>query len=107
MSEELIIGKHPVNEAIQSGREINKVWINKESKVPQDFINKIKERGITVQFVPRKKLDQLTKTTQHQGIVASIAAYEYAELEDLFALSEKKEKCLFSFCWMVSKILII
>lgn len=91
MNEELIIGKHPVNEAIQSGREINKVWINKQSQsFSQDFINKVKERGITVQFVPKQKLDQLAQSSQHQGIVASIAAYEYAELDDLFALSKKK-----------------
>lgn len=91
MNEELIIGKHPVNEAIQSGREINKVWINQQSQsFGQDFIDKVKEKGISVQFVPKKKLDQLAQSSQHQGIVASIAAYEYAEIDDLFALSEKR-----------------
>ena len=93
MNEELIIGKHPVNEAIQSGREINKVWINQQSQgFGQEFIDKVKERGVTVQFVPKKKLDQLAQSSQHQGIVASIAAYEYAEIDDLFALSEKRDE---------------
>ena len=45
-----------------------------------------KEAGIIVQFVPKKKLDGLTDAN-HQGIVASVAAYRYAELDDLFATS--------------------
>lgn len=90
MSDEFIMGRHPVNEAIQSGRAINKIWINKESQGLGQLLDSVRQRGIVVQFVPRKKLDQLAQSSQHQGVVASIAAYHYAEIDDLFSLAEKR-----------------
>ncbi|GEB77085.1 23S rRNA (guanosine(2251)-2'-O)-methyltransferase RlmB [Sporolactobacillus inulinus] len=92
MSDEWIIGRHPVSEAVRSGREINKVWLNKEGRGLGDLLDLIKSRGIAFQFVPKKKLDQLSKSTQHQGVVASIAAYRYAEIDDLFALAVRREE---------------
>ncbi|MFC7394826.1 23S rRNA (guanosine(2251)-2'-O)-methyltransferase RlmB [Scopulibacillus cellulosilyticus] len=90
MKDEFIMGRHPVSEALQSGREINKVWINKQSQLSAAILGKIKERNITVQYVPKKKLDQLVGSEHHQGIVASIAAYQYAEIDELFQLADKK-----------------
>lgn len=90
MNDELIIGRHPVSEAIRSGREINKVWLNKEGRGLGDLLDLIKENGIAVQFVPKQKLDQLSRASQHQGVVASIAAYRYSELPDLFALAKNR-----------------
>jgi 23S rRNA (guanosine2251-2'-O)-methyltransferase len=90
MSDEWIVGRHPVSEAIRSGREINKVWLNKEGRGLGDLLDLIKSNGIAVQFVPKQKLDQLSKSAQHQGVVASIAAYRYAELDDLFALAKER-----------------
>lgn len=90
MSDEWIVGRHPVSEAIRSGREINKVWLNKEGRGLGDLLDLIKSNGIAVQFVPKQKLDQLSKSAQHQGVVASIAAYRYAELDDFFALAKER-----------------
>lgn len=90
MDDDWIIGRHPVAEAIHSGREINKVWLNKEGRGLGELLDLIKSSGIAVQFVPRKKLDQLAHSQQHQGVVASVAAYRYAALPDLFAAAEKK-----------------
>ncbi|WP_404406724.1 23S rRNA (guanosine(2251)-2'-O)-methyltransferase RlmB [Jeotgalibacillus malaysiensis] len=91
MSEEFIGGKNPVLEALRAGREINKIWIGEGSQKGQmqQVIQLAKEANVLVQFVPKKKIDQLMDG-QHQGVVASIAAYEYAELDDVFALAEKK-----------------
>ncbi|MBM7580749.1 23S rRNA (guanosine(2251)-2'-O)-methyltransferase RlmB [Jeotgalibacillus terrae] len=91
MSEEFIGGKNPVLEALRAGREINKIWIGEGSQKGQmqQVIQLAKEANVLVQFVPKKKIDQLLDG-QHQGVVASIAAYEYAELDDVFALAEKK-----------------
>lgn len=89
MADEWIIGRHPVAEAIQSGREINKIWINKQSQgLSPALMEQLKERNITVQFVPRQKLDQLAGTERHQGIVASVAAHDYADIDDLFKKAE-------------------
>jgi 23S rRNA (guanosine2251-2'-O)-methyltransferase len=95
--EEWIAGKNPVLEALRSGREINKVWIaegaNKHAMKP--VVALAKENGIIVQFVPRKKIEQVANTEVHQGVVASIAAYSYAEIEDIFKLAEKREELPF------------
>ena len=90
---EIIAGKNPVLEALRSGRDMNKVWIAegvKKSGV-NELLDLARERGVIVQFVPKKKVDQLS-SANHQGIVASVAAYKYAELEDLFAAAAHKQE---------------
>lgn len=88
-SKEIIAGKNPVLEALRSTRDINKIWIAEGVKKSgiNELLHLAKERGIIVQFVPKKKIDQLS-SENHQGIVASVAAYNYAELDDLFKLAE-------------------
>ncbi|HEY9576220.1 MAG TPA: 23S rRNA (guanosine(2251)-2'-O)-methyltransferase RlmB [Pseudobacillus sp.] len=90
MSKEFIAGRNPVLEALRSDREINKIWIAEGAqKGPvQQIIKKAKERNVLVQFVPKQKIDQMSEEN-HQGVVASVAAYNYAELDDLFANAEK------------------
>ncbi|WP_408607236.1 23S rRNA (guanosine(2251)-2'-O)-methyltransferase RlmB [Lottiidibacillus patelloidae] len=92
--EEWIAGKNPVLEALRAGREINKIWIaeSAQKNAMKPVIALAKESGIIVQFVPRKKIDGVAKTDVHQGVVASIAAYKYAEIEDIFRLAEKREE---------------
>ena len=53
-----------------------------------------KEANVLVQFVPKKKLDRMVEGN-HQGVVAQVAAYQYAEIDDLFAAAEKKNEVLF------------
>ena len=74
---EMIAGKNPVLEALRSGREMNKLWIAEGVKKTgvNELLDLARERGILVQFVPKKKIDQLTDAN-HQGIVASVAAYD-------------------------------
>ena len=92
VSGEMIAGKNPVLEALRSGREINKVWIAEGVKKTgiQELIDLAKEQGVLVQFVPKQKVDKLAEN--HQGIVASVAAYDYAELDDLFAAAKAKNE---------------
>ncbi|GGE54238.1 23S rRNA (guanosine(2251)-2'-O)-methyltransferase RlmB [Pullulanibacillus camelliae] len=88
---EFIIGRHPVTEALTSGREINKIWINEKSKgFDPKVLKTIKESKIKFQFVPKQKLDQLAGTSSHQGIVASVAAHQYASIDTLFERAEAK-----------------
>ncbi|MBP3953388.1 23S rRNA (guanosine(2251)-2'-O)-methyltransferase RlmB [Bacillus suaedae] len=92
MSQEFIYGKNPVIEALKAGHSINKIWIGEGSQKGQmtKIIQMAKENGVLVQNAPKRKLDQLVDTDNHQGVVASIAAYEYAEVEDLFQLAEER-----------------
>ncbi|HHT7188478.1 TPA: 23S rRNA (guanosine(2251)-2'-O)-methyltransferase RlmB [Bacillus cereus] len=93
MSSEYIIGRNPVIEALRSGRDINKIWIAEGAAKGQVQIvlALAKENKIILQHAPKKKLDQLVEGN-HQGVIAQVAAYQYAELEDLFKVAEKSNE---------------
>lgn len=83
---EILSGKNPVLEALRSGREMNKVWIAEGVKKAgvAELLQLAREAGIIVQFVPKNKVDQLTDGANHQGIAASVAAYRYADIDEMF-----------------------
>lgn len=89
---EMICGKNPVLEALRAGREINKIFIAEGVKKTgvNELLDLARERGVLVQFVPKKKVEQLANNDNHQGIVAAVAAYDYAELEDIFSVAQAK-----------------
>lgn len=93
MDQNFIIGKNPVLEALRSNREINKVLIAESSQKGQmkQIISLAKEKNVLIQFVPKKKIDQLVEGS-HQGVIAQVAPYQYAQIDDLFALAEKKNE---------------
>jgi 23S rRNA (guanosine2251-2'-O)-methyltransferase len=95
-NQDYIIGKNPVIEALKSERDINKILIaeGSQSGQMQQVIGMAKEANVIVQFVPKKKIDQLADGN-HQGVIAQVAAYEYAEIDDLFAAAEKKNEAPF------------
>ncbi|MDS9471984.1 23S rRNA (guanosine(2251)-2'-O)-methyltransferase RlmB [Sporosarcina pasteurii] len=90
---ELLGGKNPVVEALRSGRELNKIWvaegINKKSI--GEILSLAKKAKVIVQYVPKQKLDGMLDSN-HQGVIASVAAYHYAELEDIFELAAKRQE---------------
>ncbi|MDN4076205.1 23S rRNA (guanosine(2251)-2'-O)-methyltransferase RlmB [Fictibacillus terranigra] len=92
MSEEFIIGRNPVLEVLRAGRDINKIFVGEGSqKGPvSQVIHMAKENNVLVQFVPKRKLDLLSDGGNHQGVIAAVAAYEYAEIDDLFKKAEEK-----------------
>ncbi|WP_078593210.1 23S rRNA (guanosine(2251)-2'-O)-methyltransferase RlmB [Evansella clarkii] len=91
--QDLIAGKNPVIEALKGGRPVNKIWIAEGSQRGQmnNVIQHAKNAKVNVQFVPKKKLDQMTES-QHQGVVAQIAAYEYQDLSVLFDRAAEKNE---------------
>lgn len=96
MNQDFIIGKNPVIEALKSERDINKIFIAEGSQggQMQQVIGLAKSAGVLVQFVPKKKIDQMAEGN-HQGVIAQVAAYQYAEIDDLFASAEKKNEAPF------------
>ncbi|KAF0824024.1 23S rRNA (guanosine(2251)-2'-O)-methyltransferase RlmB [Cytobacillus firmus] len=96
MSKDFIIGKNPVIEALKSERDINKIFIaeGSQSGQMQQVIGLAKAAGVLVQFVPKKKIDGMAEGN-HQGVIAQVAAYQYAEIDDLFAAAEKKNEAPF------------
>lgn len=83
-SQEWIAGKHPVMEALRSGREINKIWVAEQAqKNAQPIILEAKKAGLIVQIVDKRKLDQMVEGMAHQGVVAQAAAHRYFEVDEL------------------------
>ncbi|RPF49966.1 23S rRNA (guanosine(2251)-2'-O)-methyltransferase RlmB [Aquisalibacillus elongatus] len=95
MQEEWIMGKNPVSEALKSGRPINKILIleSMESRAQSPIMKLAKQHDVLVQKVPKQKLDQVGN--HHQGVAASVAAYEYAEIDDLLAKANEKQEAPF------------
>jgi 23S rRNA (guanosine2251-2'-O)-methyltransferase len=97
MESEFIIGRNPVMEAIRAGHEINQIMIAEGTQKGTlgKLVQMAKSNNILVKYVPKRKLDQLTDQANHQGVIATIAAYEYAEIDDLFQLAEKRNELPF------------
>ncbi|WP_373231632.1 23S rRNA (guanosine(2251)-2'-O)-methyltransferase RlmB [Cohnella sp.] len=90
--EEYLAGKHPVLEAMKAGRSLNKIFLSNQAQrhLVQPIMEEAKARGIVVQQVDKRKLDQLVPDLQHQGVVAQAAAVAYAEVDDLLALAAER-----------------
>ncbi|MCD8502808.1 MAG: 23S rRNA (guanosine(2251)-2'-O)-methyltransferase RlmB [Bacillaceae bacterium] len=91
---QLIVGKNPVIEALKSGHSVNKLWISETAQRGQmnQVVDLAKENGVQFQFVPKKKLETIANTQNHQGVVAQVAAYQYAEIDDLFNKAREKDE---------------
>lgn len=90
--EEYLAGKHPILEAMKAGRSLNKIFLSNQAQrhLVQPIMEEAKARGIVVQQVDKRKLDQLVPDMTHQGVVAQAAAVAYAEVDDLLALAAER-----------------
>lgn len=95
--QEWIGGKHSLLEALNAGRTINKIWVAEgaQKHLTQPILAEAKNRGIVVQFVDKRKLDQMVPGVQHQGVVAQVAPYAYAEVDDLLAAAGERGEAPF------------
>ena len=91
--EELTIeGRNAVLEAFKSGKPVDKLFIQEgagEGSI-NTILKEAKKAGAVTEYVPKERLDGMSKTGRHQGVIAIAAAYEYAEVEDILALAEQK-----------------
>lgn len=92
METEMVYGRQAVRELIKSGRALNKVLFQAEARAERnkDMLEILRERGIPFQIVEKNVLDRLTDRANHQGILAYVAAAEYAEVKDMLALAKEK-----------------
>ena len=92
--ESMIEGRNAVIEAFRSGKTIDKIYILDGCQDgPMSTIRReAKKHGTLVKYVEKERLDQLSSTGKHQGVIAYAAAYTYAEVEDMLqSAREKKE----------------
>lgn len=90
--EEFVRGRHPVKEALQSDREINKVFVQEHisGRAIDEIVGMARAKKLVVSFVPKSKLDTLVNYENHQGVVLAVSPVEYASIDDLFDLAEKR-----------------
>lgn len=83
-NDNIVFGIRPVAEAVESGKQIEKIYIRKgaEGQLMSDLRDLCLRHRLRVQEVPVEKLNRLTRGN-HQGVVAQIAAIDYVELQDI------------------------
>lgn len=87
-----IEGRNAVAEAIKAGTTIDRLVVEKGLKDSgaNKIIDSAKSRGIKIFFRDREALDRESAAKRHQGFIAEITDYKYAELDDIFALAESR-----------------
>ena len=90
--ENYIEGRNPVIEAFRSGKVIDKLYIldGCNDGPIMTIKREAKKKDTFIKYVSRERLDMMSETGMHQGVIAYTAAYEYSELEDIFILAESK-----------------
>lgn len=88
----MIEGRNAVIEAFRSGKTIDKVFILDGCQDgPMSTIRReAKKHDTIIKYVEKERLDQLSSTGKHQGVIAMAAAYSYAEVEDILAVAREK-----------------
>ena len=99
VNEQQIEGRNAVLEAFRSGQTIDKVYLldGCQDGPIRTILREAKKTDCLIQFVKKERLDQLSETGTHQGAIAIIAAYEYAEVSDILDKAKEKGEAPFIF----------
>ena len=94
-----IEGRNAVIEAYRSGKPIDKVFIldGCQDGPIMTIKREAKKHGTLIKFVEKERLDQMSETKKHQGVIAYAAAYEYAQVEELLQVAKDKGEPPFLF----------
>ena len=97
--ESKIEGRNAVIEAFHSGRVIDKLFVLErcEDGPVRTILREAKKHDTMVRFVKKERLDQMSETGKHQGVIALCAAYDYAEVEDILNKAREKGEAPFIF----------
>ncbi len=92
LQNEIIEGRNAVMEALRAGRAIDKLFINKGDvdKTLGHIASRAREKGIVVVECDRRKLDFMSQTHAHQGVIAVCAVREYCSVEDILAIAAER-----------------
>ena len=92
MEEFTIEGRNAVIEALRSGKPIDKLYIldGCQDGPVSTIKREAKKTDVIIKFVDKERLDQMSQTGHHQGVIAQCAAYEYAEVEGILQNARNK-----------------
>ena len=90
----VIEGRNAVIEAFRSGRTIDKVFVldGCQDGPVRTIVREAKKHGAVLNFVEKERLNQLSETGRHQGVIAWAAAYSYAEVSDMLEAAAQKNE---------------
>ena len=97
ITNEIIEGRNAVIEALRADRAIDKIFINKGEvdKTLGHIASKARDKGIVVVECDRRKLDFMSVTKAHQGVIAVCAVRDYCSVSDILALAEQRGEAPF------------
>lgn len=89
---DFVIGRIPVIELLKGKRDVNRLFLQEglSGDKMTEILKLAHQRGIQVQSVPKSKLDTLSDNQVHQGVLAAVAAHDYATLDMLFEVAEQR-----------------
>ena len=95
----VIEGRNAVLEAFRSGRTIDKLFVldGCQDGPVRTIVREAKKHGTLLNFVGKERLNQLSQTGKHQGVIAYAAAYDYAEIDDMLKLAGERGEDPFLF----------
>lgn len=99
-SKSLVIeGRNAVLEALRSGKPMDKLYIldGCQDGPIRTIVREAKKHDVILKFVTKERLNQLSETGKHQGVIAHAAAYEYAQVEDMLELAKSRGEDPFIF----------
>lgn len=98
-TEMMIEGRNAVIEAYRSGKTIDKIFIldGCQDGPVMTIKREAKKHDSLIKFVPKERLDQMSQTGKHQGVIAYAAAYDYAEVDELLKEAEDRGEPPFLF----------
>lgn len=94
-----IEGRHSVMEAFRAGSLVERLFVQKgcQDGPVLSILREAKKAGTMVDFVPRERLDHMSETGHHQSVIATLSAFHYSQIEDMFALAQKRKEDPFLF----------
>ena len=92
-------GRNAVLEALRAGRSVDKIYVQLGSSDGpiQTILREAKKHDTIVSFVAKERLNQMSETGNHQGVIAMAASYEYVSVEEILARAGEKGEAPFLF----------
>ncbi len=91
---DIIVGRNSVLELLESGKDINKIFITKGERHGSIFkiIAKAKENKVMIIEKDKKQMDEMAQTHNYQGVIATVPPFEYCEIEDILEIAKKRKE---------------
>lgn len=92
--EDQIEGRNSIIELLKSGKDINKLYVQKGDRKGSinEIIRMAKEKKVVIVEIEKNKLDQMSTTNNHQGVIAIVPPFEYCDVDDILEVAKSKNE---------------